>query len=139
MYTATGELVCPRSSVTVEKWGDPATDANCAAYGCAAGRSCASTSDCANGLSCRNSVSTKFNPFTTTNLDEERLEGPVSGAGAADIARRARKESEYRLEVQQTKRRPQEDDNSPQFSQDLETGDGIGGEPQQSSIMCSIM
>ena len=33
-------------------YGDPATDPNCKAYGCARGRACQRTGDCANGLSC---------------------------------------------------------------------------------------
>ena len=83
-YAATGEHTCSPSlpkNIVVEEWGDPATDPNCAAYGCAEGRTCASTSDCANGLSCRNAKCTRFNPFTRSNLEDERRQGPVGSDG----------------------------------------------------------
>jgi hypothetical protein len=59
-------------------WGDPATDPDCAKYGCAEGRTCATSSDCANGLSCIDTKCARTNPHSTENRkrvaknDEER-------------------------------------------------------------------
>ena len=46
---------------------DMSTDANCATYGCPAGRTCTSPSDCANGLNCVSNKCAKSNPFSKEN------------------------------------------------------------------------
>jgi hypothetical protein len=67
----------PSSGVRESFYGDPATDPDCARYGCAEGRACERTGDCANGLSCINSKCQRYNPFTRENILAVRQANPA--------------------------------------------------------------